>query len=121
MYVSTGWRKKFEDDGTLTVGSTPDQLELRIMLDEVHSQNAIGKYAKVRSLTNDDDYGDDDDDYGDDNHVHDYTDCDDDDYSNTCRNDISVVGDDNDHGDDYISDVAMNVIFIIFYSSFKFR
>ena len=40
----------------LSEGSTPDQLELRIMLDEVHSQNAIGKYAKVRSLTYDDDY-----------------------------------------------------------------
>jgi len=40
-------RKKFEDDGTLSKGSTPDQLELRIMLDEVHSQNAIANYAKT--------------------------------------------------------------------------
>lgn len=43
------------------------------MLDEVHSQNAIGKYAKVRSLIYNEDH-DDDHCTNDDDHVNDYTD-----------------------------------------------
>lgn len=40
-------RKKFEADGTLNKNSEPEHLELRTMLDEAFSQNAIGKYAKT--------------------------------------------------------------------------
>jgi serine/threonine protein kinase len=44
-------RKKFVADGTLTKNSDPEHLELRTMLDEAFSQNAIGKYAKdVKAL-----------------------------------------------------------------------
>ncbi|KAJ1427803.1 hypothetical protein B484DRAFT_397076 [Ochromonadaceae sp. CCMP2298] len=39
-------RLKFEADGTLTKDSEPEQLELRTMLDEAYSQNAIGQFAK---------------------------------------------------------------------------
>ncbi len=39
-------RKKFEADGTLTKNSDPEHLELRIMLDDPFSQNAIGNHAK---------------------------------------------------------------------------
>jgi hypothetical protein len=39
-------RTKFEQDGTLTKESDPEQLELRTMLDDATSQNALGKYAK---------------------------------------------------------------------------
>jgi len=45
--MSLLYRKKFEDDGTISKDASPDELQLRIMLDEVYSQNAIGKYAKV--------------------------------------------------------------------------
>lgn len=39
-------RKRFEEDGTLKKNSEPEHLELRTMLDDAYSQNAMGKYAK---------------------------------------------------------------------------
>lgn len=41
-------RQKFEADGTLNKNSDPGHLELRRMLDETYTQNALGKFAKEK-------------------------------------------------------------------------